>query len=118
MFLILLVVGIALKERANLLTLLQQAGLLGSMLCVSSMSIGYGLARGFRLNQSQSLSIMVEVGLQNAALAFLICTTMLGNTAMAVAAAVYSPVMLTTSGILIVWFNRRSATTSGLTISR
>lgn len=117
-FLVLLVVGIAFKERANLLTLLQQAGLMGAMLCASAMTIGYSLARGFRLSQTQSLSIMIEVGLQNAALAFLICTTMLDNTAMAIPAAVYSPVMLTTSGILIAWFNRRSTITNGLTLSR
>lgn len=104
-FLVLLVIGIAVKERANLLSLLEQAGLVGLMLCILTMSIGYGVARLFKLNVRQSRSIMIEVGIQNAALAFLITTVMLDNTAMAIPAAVYSPVMLTISGFLIAYFN-------------
>jgi bile acid:Na+ symporter, BASS family len=117
-FLVVLIAGIAFKERSNLLNLLQEAGILGCMLCVTTMILGYSLARGFRLNQSQSISVMIEVGIQNAALAFLITTTMLDNTAMAIPAAVYSPVMLTTSGLLIAWFNRRSDGASHLSHSR
>lgn len=117
-FLVLLVAGVAFKERSNLLELLQQAGALGVMLCLATMAVGYGLGRGFSLSQSQSISIMIEVGLQNAALAFLICTTMLNNTAMAIPAAVYSPVMLTISGFLIAWFNRPSVVNNDLTFSR
>lgn len=111
-FLVLLVVGIAIKERDNLADLLQQAGLLGVLLCASTMTIGYALSRGFKLDQDQSISIMIEVGIQNAALAFLITTTMLDNTAMSIPAAVYSPVMLITSGLLIAWFNFKSPSTA------
>lgn len=108
LFLLLLVVGIAIKERENLLSLLGQAGLIGVVLCLSTMSIGYTLGRVFKLGPNQSISIMIEVGIQNAALAFLICSTMLENTTMTIPAAVYSPVMLTTSGLLIAWFNLRT----------
>ena len=104
-FLILLVIGIAVKERENLLSLLQQAGTVGLALCVLTMTLGYSIARLFRLDMRQSRSIMIEVGIQNAALAFLITTVMLDNTAMAIPAAVYSPVMLTISGFLIAYFN-------------
>lgn len=113
-FLVLLVAGIAFKERANLVSLLQQAGLIGAILCGSTMTLGYSLGRGFNLDPKQSISIMIEVGIQNAALAFLICTTMLDSTAMSIPAAVYSPVMLTTSGLLIAWFSLRTSPNSNL----
>ena len=109
-FLIALVTAVAFKERANLLTLIQQAGLIGILLCTTTMTMGYALGRGFKLERDQSISIMIEVGIQNAALAFLICTTMLENTAMSIPAAVYSPVMLITSGLLIAWFNLKNST--------
>ena len=103
--LILLVIGIAVKERENLLSLLEQAGIVGLLLCLLTMTLGYSIARLLRLDIRQSRAIMIEVGIQNAALAFLITTVMLDNTAMAIPAAVYSPVMLTISGFLIAYFN-------------
>ena len=103
-FLVILVVSIGFKEKGNLLSLLEQAGLVGALLCVCTMGAGFLMARLAQLNLAQSRSIMIEVGIQNAALALMITTVMLNSTAAAIPAAVYSPVMLTISGLLIAYF--------------
>lgn len=112
LFLLILILAIALKERANLLSLLEQAGVTGVLLCLVTMATGYLLARLLKLSVPQRRAVMVEVGIQNAALALLVTTVMLDNTAMAIPAAVYSPVMLTMSGLLVLYFHIRSKNVS------
>lgn len=104
LFLVVLVISIAVKEKNNLITLLEQAGLIDTLLCLATMTVGYLAARLTKLNKQQSRSIMIEVGIQNAALALMISTVMLNNNAMAIPAAVYSPVMLLISGLLITFY--------------
>ena len=97
-----MIIGVFIKERNNLENLLSQAGLPAVTLCFLTVSLGFVSAKLFKLNQEQGKTIAIEVGLQNAALAIIVATTFLGNTQMAIPAAVYSPVMLTMSGLFII----------------
>ena len=64
------------------------------------MGAGWGLARLAGLSQAQRRTILIEVGIQNGALALLV-TEILGNTAMAVPVLVYSPVMISAAFVVM-----------------
>ncbi|MEZ4316344.1 MAG: bile acid:sodium symporter [Myxococcota bacterium] len=96
LLLLLLVIGVAIEEGDHLVGHLQQAGPVDVVLCAGAMAVGFGMARLAGLPQAQQRTLLIEVGVQNGALALLV-TELLGNTAMAVPVLVYSPVMLTAS---------------------
>ena len=58
-----------------------------------SMAMGYGLARAFRLNAAQRVTIAFEVGVQNLSLALLVTLTLLGDPALAITTLLYVAVM-------------------------
>lgn len=66
-----------------------QAGIAALTLNIACMSMGYGLARLFKLNTDQTISITYEVGLQNLSLAIVLATTLLGEPAYAAVTLVY-----------------------------
>ncbi len=106
LLLLLLIVGVALKEWDRLPTLLAQAGAIDVVLCGLGMAAGYGLAVLAGLPGPQRRTLLIEVGVQNGALALLV-TDVLGSTALAVPVLVYSPVMLGAS-LLVVLLSRRA----------
>jgi BASS family bile acid:Na+ symporter len=55
-----------------------QAGVAAFVLNITCMTLGYGLARLFRLNTDQTISITYEIGLQNLSLALVLANTLLG----------------------------------------
>lgn len=55
-----------------------QAGVAALTLNIICMTLGYGLARLFRLNTDQTISITYEIGLQNLSLALVLANTLLG----------------------------------------
>ena len=99
-FLGLIIVGLILKERDNVVSFFLQVGGVTLALNVLSMVLGYGLAISSQLDQPSSKSITVEVGIQNCALAVTIATTLLNMSAAAIPAAIYALTMLATSGVL------------------
>ena len=62
-------------------------------LVVTTMSLGYLLARTFRLNKEQGVTISVEVGVQNVAVAIVVAATILGRPELAVTPAIYGVIM-------------------------
>lgn len=102
-FLALLIVIILYEQGDTLAGQITSTGPASLLLNISMMLLGFWMARGFGLNANQSTSITVEVGIQNSTLAILIATTVLGNSAMAIPAAIYSLAMYLTGGSLIVW---------------
>ena len=64
--------------------------------------LGFFLARLVRLNQAQSTSISIEIGVQNGAMGMFIAITLLANTEMAVFPAFYS-VFMYVNAFLLVW---------------
>lgn len=103
----LIIVGIVLKERAHFMSYFEQAGLAALTLNVATMIVGYLTARLFRVNKEQSISISIESGIQNGTLAITIAVVILGNSAFAIAPAVYSLLMFFSGGLLIYWGNKQ-----------
>ena len=103
-FLGLIIVGLLLKERANVSSFFLQVGGVTLALNVLTMVLGYSLSVLTGLNGESAKAITVEVGIQNGTLAIVIASTptFLNNPNMAIPAAIYSLLMFVTSGIFAV----------------
>lgn len=97
----LVIVGIVFKEKDNMLSYIQQAGWIALLLNVATMGVGYITARMFNINIKMARSISIESGIQNGTLAITIAVVLLGNTAFAVTAAIYSLIMFASGGFVI-----------------
>ena len=105
----LVIIGIIIKEKDNIGTYIEQAGLVALLLNVGTMGVGFLSAKLLRLNVKMARSISIESGIQNGTLAIGIAVGLLNNTEFAVAAAVYSIVMFASGGFVIWLGNRQSA---------
>jgi BASS family bile acid:Na+ symporter len=101
-------VGLIAKESANLIPYFLQAGWISLTLNVITMTLGYVVARLMSLPFRQRISISIESGIQNGTLAIAIATVSLGNSELAIAAAIYSLLMFVTS-IFVILFATRTA---------
>lgn len=104
-----IILGIVLKERAHMVEYFKKAGLATLALNLLTMGVGYLSAKAFRLSRKQGYSIAIESGIQNGTLAISIAVALLGNTAYAIAPAVYSVLMFFT-GFMVVWLSTRKST--------
>ena len=104
----LIIIGLVIKERANFVAYLKQAGVATLLLNVLTMALGYASARLFKLAKTSAISISIESGIQNGTLAITIAIVMLQNTSYAIAPAVYSLLMFITGGFAIYLFNRKT----------
>ncbi len=104
---VLVLVGILVKERAVIISYMEQAGLVTLSLNLITMALGYGLGYLFKLPFRQRISITIEGGIQNGTLGISIATILLGNTAYAISPAVYGLIMFITGGIFIFWTNKQ-----------
>ncbi len=107
---ILVIAGLLIKEKENIIPYFQQAGVVALILNISTMMLGFFTAQLFRLNFRQEVSISIESGIQNGTLAISIATVLLNNSAFAIAPAIYSLIMFFTAGVLIWWSLRRAKT--------
>ncbi len=98
-FLSLIIVGLLVKERANVPSFFLQVGWVTLTLNIVMMALGYKLATVSQLDQPRAKSISVEVGIQNGTLAIAIASTptLLDMPTMAIPAAIYSLIMFVTS---------------------
>jgi BASS family bile acid:Na+ symporter len=99
--LFLVIIGLVLKKKEDLIPYLQQAGLAALLLNLTTMTIGFITAKLAKLNVKQSLTISVESGIQNGTMAIAIASGILMNENYAIAPAVYSLIMFLTGGIVI-----------------
>jgi BASS family bile acid:Na+ symporter len=102
--LILIILGIVITEKENIVDYFAQAGLLALLLNVCTMAVGFVSARLFKLNSSQAVTISLESGIQNATMALAIAGTLLANVAYGIAPAVYGLIMYFTGGTLVSWY--------------
>lgn len=104
-----IITGLLIQQRANLLEFLLQAG--GAMLGLNllAMGLGYGLARVAGLDDPSRTAITVEVGLQNGTLAITLASSplFLNQPDLAIPAAIYSLIMFGTGLALAAWKSRR-----------
>lgn len=96
-----IILGIVIKERAHMADYFRQAGLATFLLNLLTMLIGFYSAKLFQLKNSEAISISIESGIQNGTLAITVAVVLLGNTAFAVAPAVYSVLMFLSGGVAI-----------------
>jgi BASS family bile acid:Na+ symporter len=96
----------AISSYETILEHVASAGLLVVAMNLLTMGLGYGLARAFRLETPQVITITFEVGVQNLALAFAITFTILQRPDLAVAALIYAVVMPATA-LAFVYYARR-----------
>lgn len=106
---VLVLAGVIIKERANISSYFEQAGYIALLLNLITMALGLMIARAFKLNFREGISISIESGIQNGTLAITIATVLLANTSYAIAAAVYSIIMFLTGAAIIFWSNRKQA---------
>jgi len=99
--LVLVILGIIIKEKENVIPYFQQAGWITLALNLISMTIGYFSAKIFNLNKKQAIAISIESGIQNGTLAISIAAVLLGRPDFAIAPAIYSLIMFFTGGIII-----------------
>ncbi|WP_440874637.1 bile acid:sodium symporter family protein [Thalassotalea sp. PLHSN55] len=101
-FLFLIVTSIVIKNIEQMAGYFMQAGVAALTLNLVCMILGYSLAKLAKLNEAQSKTISLEVGLQNGATAIVVALSILNNTEMAIAPTCYSLLMFIT-GALFVW---------------
>jgi BASS family bile acid:Na+ symporter len=90
----------------RLIVLLPQLALPVLVLVIAAMGLGYLLARLVGLGEAQQITLLVEVGLQNAGTALLVTSTLLQSPEMSASALVYGVLMQLPALLLIVWRNR------------
>ncbi len=108
-FLGLIIVGLLVKERANVASFFLQAGGVTFVLLILTMALGYAIATLAKLDHRSATAITVEVGIQNGTLAIAIASapTFLNNPTMAIPAAIYALLMFAISGVFAWWSQRR-----------
>ena len=105
-FLILIIVGAIMSERANIATYLAQVGFATALFCLFSLAIGYFVPRLMNINSKQARASAFEIGIHNSTLAMTIALTVLSSSAIAMPAAVYSIFMYIFAAIFGMLLNR------------
>ena len=105
--LFLVIIGLVLNKKEDLIPYLQQAGFITLALNVSTILVGLLTAKIVRLNLAQSITISIESGIQNGTMAIAIASGILMNDNYAIAPAVYSLIMFFTAGVIIAYSMRK-----------
>lgn len=104
-FLFIVIAGIVKQNWAVLPGFFAQTGLASLTLNVLAIAIGFGIAVAAKLRREQSITIGVEVGIQNGTTALLVTGTILENPTMSIAPAIYSLIMFVTGGVFGILVN-------------
>ncbi|WP_334062542.1 bile acid:sodium symporter family protein [Alteromonas genovensis] len=106
-FMLAMIVGVLVSERNNLATSFESAFLVCLTLNLSSVLMGLLLAKISAVSFKDSLTLAIEIGVQNAALAMLICITFLKAPDYAIAPGVYGIAMYIGPALLAIWTKRK-----------
>ncbi|MBA7579388.1 Pantothenate precursors transporter PanS [subsurface metagenome] len=107
----LVIIGIVIKERENLIPYFQQAGIVALLLNITTMMVGYYSSKLFNIKNKRAISISIESGIQNGTLAITIAVVLLGNSEFAITPAIYSLLMFFTGGVAVYLGLKRSKAT-------
>lgn len=113
--LVIVALGAILGEKENIGDYFRQVGLLTALFCVLSLTLGYLLARGLKLDHPQGVATSFECGIHNTTIALTIALSVLDSVPVAVPSAVYSIVMYllaTAFGFAISRAGAKAATTT------
>lgn len=108
LFLILIIVLIILKNRADMASYFAQAGLATLVLNLVALAAGYLLAKVAKLSHPQTVTIGFEVGIQNGTLALVVAGTLIGNSVMMIPTVTYSLIMFFSGALFGWWMNKRA----------
>lgn len=103
----LVIIGIVVKEKENVIPYFQQAGVVALLLNVATMLVGFYSAKLFKITDKRAVSISIESGIQNGTLAISIAVVLLNNSEFAITPAIYSLLMFFTGGVAIYFGTRR-----------
>lgn len=106
LLLVTLILGIMITQRATLTTATLQAGPAALALCCAAIAGGYALGRWSRLPTRDVLTVSLEVGVQNGALAILIALSVLNSAQIAIPGALYG-VLMYGPALVVVAIGRR-----------
>ncbi len=107
LFLVAVIVGSVLAERANLGEYFRQVGLAALVFNLASMAVGYFVPKLFGVIEKQAIAIGMEIGIHNGTLAMAIATTVLESPVMRIPAAIYSLIMFFTAAAFGTYVARR-----------
>lgn len=102
--LFLIIAAITLKEKDNLAGFFAQTGWPNLVLNVVTMGLGFAVAKLARLRRKEQITVAIEVGIQNGTTALFVTQTLLDNSTMSIAPAIYSLIMFATGaafGVLV-----------------
>lgn len=108
LLLVVLIVGIAVTQREGLAAAALKAGPASLALCTAAIAGGFVLGRLARLPPRDVVTVSLEVGVQNGALAILIALSVLGSAQMAIPGALYGGLMYLPA-FAVVALGRRAA---------
>ncbi len=98
-FLVAVIAGVMRNVWSQLPAFFADAGVAALLLNLITMGCGYALAKATKLSKPQSVTIGLEVGLQNGTTALLVTMVILKNPTMAIPPAVYSLIMFGTGAL-------------------
>ena len=107
-FMLAMIVGVLVSERDNLASSFESAFLVCLTLNLLSVLMGLLLANVSSVSFKDSLTLAIEIGVQNAALAMLICITFLKAPDYAIAPGVYGIAMYIGPALLAIWAKRKA----------
>ena len=110
--LVLVIIGALVGERENLSEYLADVGLITTIFCLCSLTVGYLAPRLAGVTRDQAIATSFEVGIHNSTLAIAVGVSVLDNDTFAVPAAVYSIAMFPLAA-LFGYAISRSTTRSG-----
>lgn len=105
-FLILIIIGAVLKERANIIAYIGDIGIATALFCMCSLLVGYFVPRLFGVSSFQARACAFEIGIHNSTLAMTIALTIMASSTIAMPAAVYSIIMYVFAAIFGTMLNK------------
>ena len=116
-FLLAIIAALIKKNWAMLPSFFVQTGVSTLLLNITTMAVGFGIARAAKLGREQQITIGMEVGIQNGTTALLVAGTLLDNPTMTIAPAIYSLLMFVTGGLFGMLMNagRKKSDSDGAT---
>lgn len=87
---------------------LTEAGVVSLALNVAAMAVAFAVSSVLAFKMRQRVALTLECGLQNATLAIVVASSLLGDIDYAMPAAIYGLMMFATAGLFILWARRWS----------
>lgn len=88
-----LVIGIMVDQRDDVLDYLARVGLAAALFCLISLAIGYAVPRALGIRDGQAIASSFEIGVHNATLAIYVAVEVLDSVEISIPGAVYGVIM-------------------------